>query len=101
MANICDNTFYAYSENSKNIDHIEKFLSENFYENCCERIDEFSLDAHFDSKWTFPNELMDKMFNELPDKDNIYMRCLSVEYGCDYIGYFKCEDKLGWYDALI
>lgn len=98
MANICDNTFYAYSEDAKNIDYIDTFLTNNLQANC--DIYDNCIDAYFDSRWTFPEELMNEMFEGLPNKDDIYMRCLSVEYGCDYVGYHKCEDNTGWYDAL-
>lgn len=98
MANICENTFYAYSENKENLDFIEKFLNDNFKADVS--IDGECIDAYFDSKWTFPEELMNKMFDKLPDKNDIYMRCLSVEYGCDYVSYHKCEDESGWYYAI-
>lgn len=98
MANICDNTFYAYSENEENIKYIEKFLVDNLQADC--DLYDDSINAYFDSKWTFPEELMDEMFDGLPDKNDIYMRCLSVEYAMDYIDYHKCEGENGWYNAL-
>lgn len=98
MANVCDNTFYAMSDNAENIDYIETFLTNNLQASC--DVYDNCIDAYFDSRWTFPEELMDKMFEELPDKNDIYMRCLSVEYGCDYVAYHKCEGETGWYDAL-
>jgi len=97
MANICSNDFYAFSEKKENIKTIERFLIDTF-EGDVDSDDE-SVTAYFDSKWTFPEELMNKLFEILPDKSDIYMRCLSVEYGCDYVAYHKCEEN-GWYNAL-
>lgn len=94
MANICSNEFYAYSENKENIKYIKDFLIRHLMADC--DCDDDHIDAYFDSRWTFPEELMDEMFEGLPDKDDIYMRCLSVEYGCDYVAYHKCEDNSGW-----
>ena len=59
--------------------------------------EEGSVESQFDSKWSFPEEEMKELFNGLPNKDEIYMRCLSVEYGCRYVEYHECEGKEGWY----
>lgn len=97
MANICTNIFYAYSENPKNIKKIQDFFDKEGIEY------DFSLDfldATFDSRWTLPEDLMNELFKSLPDKTDIYMRCLSYEFGCDYIAYWKCEDEKGWYQIV-
>lgn len=94
MANICSNEFYCTSENEENLKYVEKFLNENFDADA--EIYDDSIDAYFSSKWVFPEELMDKMYEGLPDKEDFYARCLSVEYGCDYVAYHKCEEG-GWY----
>lgn len=83
MANSCENTFYAYSEDYQNIKYIENFLKDNFAYVVIDK-DINSLSAYFDSKWTFPEETMDKLYAGIPNKTTIYMRCLSVEYGCLY-----------------
>ncbi len=83
MANICENTLRVYSENLKCI--------ENFFKDL-ERVDDENLEVYFDSKWRFPEEEMDKLYMNLPDKSSINMTCLSVEWGCLYC---QC-DKDGW-----
>jgi len=98
MSNICSNEFYALSNNSDNIKLIDDFLSIKFDADIEIAGDE--IDANFDSDWCFPEEEMNELFELLPDKDDIYMRCLSVEYMTDYIDYHKCEDNTGWYNAL-
>lgn len=97
MANICDNTFYAYSEDLDNIKVIKDFF-DNWFGAYYEENDN-SLSVSFDSKWVFPEEDMEKLYNRIPNKKDIFMRCLSVEYGCDYIAYYKC-DKNGWYSVI-
>lgn len=98
MANICNNEFYAYSEDKNNIATICKFLKDTFggYVEC----NDDSIDACFESRWDFPEVEMDKLFEIIPNKEDIYMRCLSVEYGQDYIAYWKCEDVNGWYQEI-
>ncbi len=93
MSNICNNTFYAYSEDEKNIDTIVKFF-EDIYDADCEVSDD-NVDVYFDSKWEFPEEEMRKLYESLPNKDNIYMRCLSVEYGNLYHALWICDEN-GW-----
>lgn len=97
MANICDNTFYAYSENRENISTIVNFFKE-WYGADIEDGGE-SVDVHFDSRWVFPEEDMDSLYKSIPDKDSIYMRCLSVEYGMDYVAYWKCFED-GWHQEV-
>lgn len=98
MANICNNEFYASSENSENIKIISDYISKNF--NCYLEENDGSIEGWFESRWDFPYNSMVEMFNLLPDKNNIYMRCLSVEYGCDYVDYWKCTDETGWYSKF-
>jgi hypothetical protein len=84
MANICNNEFYAYSEDSRNIEFINKFFEKyfSFYDEYDES-DEY-INIRFDSKWTFPEDLMEELRKGIPNKDDIYMRCMSIEYGCLY-----------------
>ena len=54
------------------------------------------MDITFESKWTFPEEQMKDLYNHLPDKENdIYITCLSIEYGNLYHALWVC-DKNGW-----
>lgn len=97
MANICSNTLYAYSEDSENIKTINEFF-DNWPDADVEACED-CVDVYFESRWVFPEEEMKKLFDSIPNKDDIYMRCLSVEYGCDYVAYWKCSEN-GWYQAL-
>lgn len=97
MANICSNTFYCFSEDPNNIKVVKEFLKKELDADVED--DTETIDAYFDSRWDFPEKTMNELYNLIPNKDDIYMRCLSTEYGNDYIGYHKCE-KEGWYDAL-
>lgn len=93
MANICNNEFCAISDNPENIKTIEDFFSKMPYAD----VDTFDnvMSVYFESKWTFPEELMQELYDKIPDKEDIYMRCLSVEYGCLYHALWIC-DKDGW-----
>lgn len=97
MSNICNNSFYAYSNNRENIETILDFFCKTFYNFDCEDCDEF-LNIEFDSKWTFPEEIMQELFESIPDKSDIYMRCLSVEYGCMYHALWYCDED-GWHET--
>lgn len=93
MSNICSNTFYTCSEDRQNIDTIINF----FYDWPYAEIEDSdtSIDCYFESKWTFPEAEMNELYEKLPNKDDINMRCLSVEYGCLYHALWVC-DKDGW-----
>ena len=97
MSNPCSNTFYAYSEDRKNIEAIIKFFNEWPYSDIEDSGE--SVDVYFESRWDFPEEEMKKLYESLPNKEDIYMRCLSVEYGCDYVAYWKCNEE-GWYQEI-
>lgn len=92
MANICENTLQVYSENPENLKRVESFFKDW---GDIEKVDEENLEIYFDSKWTFPEEEMDKLYAELPDKSNISMTCLSVEWGCLYCQFHTCDED-GW-----
>ena len=97
MANICTNTMYVESETRENLDAVITFFNNNLkyydYED-----DGDSLDISFDSRWVFPEELMEELFEAIPNKSDIYMRCLSIEYGCMYHAFWYC-DELGWHEC--
>lgn len=92
MANICDNTLHVYSENPENLKYIESFFKN--WGNI-EKVDKENLKVYFDSKWTFPEEEMDELYAKLPDKNNINMTCLSIEWGCLYCKFHTCDED-GW-----
>lgn len=92
MANICENTLQVYSENPENLKCVESFFKDW---GDVEKIDKENLEIYFGSKWTFPEKEMDKLYAELPDKNNISMTCLSVEWGCFYCQFHTCDED-GW-----
>ena len=96
MSNICDNTFYAESQNRENIDVILDFFDKHFQYLSDDSGD--TIEIYFDSKWSFPESLMDDLYDLIPDKSDIYMRCLSVEYGCMYHALWYCDED-GWHEA--
>lgn len=93
MANICDNTFYAYSEDKENLKVIEDFF-EDWRNAEVIRCDN-SIACYFESKWIFPEDEMDKLYEKIPNKNDLYMRCLSVEYGYLYHALWVCDNN-GW-----
>lgn len=97
MPNICDNQFYAYSEDPKNIEYIIEFFnswnSVHYHENSND-----TVEMYFPSAWCFPEKEMVKLYQNIPNKSDIYMRCLSVEYGCRYHALWYCEED-GWYES--
>lgn len=72
MVKICENTLRVYSENLENLKFIENFFKD------IERVDDGILEVYFDSKWRFPEEEMDKLYVNFPDKSSINMIYLSV-----------------------
>lgn len=95
MANVCDNTFWAQGS-KENLQVIY-----DFFEDWTADVDWYDaeeMDVYFESKWTFPESKMKELYEKLPDKENIYMRCLSVEYGCMYHALWEC-DETGWHEA--
>ena len=99
MSNICDNTMYVYTESEENLNTIISFFDKNFYSTDYQLYNhDNSLDIYFDSKWVFPEEKMKELYELIPNKEDIYMRCLSVEYGTMYHALWYC-DKDGWHES--
>ena len=92
MANICDNTLFISSEDEQNIQKALEFLDDYgiFYES-----DRYSIDVWFETKWTFNESLMSELYDIIPNKSDIFMRCLSVEYGALYHALWVCDEN-GW-----
>ena len=93
MANICDNTLYVYSEDKENLKIIENFFRD-WNNTDVERRDN-SINCYFESKWVFPEAQMEELYEKIPNKEDIYMRCLSVEYGNLYHALWVCNED-GW-----
>lgn len=80
MANICENEMHVYSENPNNIEYIKEYFDEWHSAEIVE-IDDDTLNIFFESRWDFPLTEMEKMVKGIPDKENIDLECLSVEWG--------------------
>lgn len=103
MSYFCKNYFFAYSKSQRNLYLIEDFF-ERWSKNLDEKIpirdydserEENSIDCYFESEWAFPLKEMNSLYYLLPDKEDLFMRCSSLEGGCDYIIYYVCTDS-GW-----
>ena len=90
MANICENKMYVYSQDSANIKHLRAWCKENL-DGCLELIDDECFEYYFDSRWDFPEQEMIEMVDELPNKDDIYIRVLSVEEAGCYCAFHVYE----------
>lgn len=86
------------SEVSENLEYVIKFLKEHF--TAYVEPNDDCIDVYFDSYWKFPEELMTDMINNMPDKSDYYIRCLSVEYGTMYHNLAYCSNETeGWIDV--
>lgn len=97
MANICENTMHITTSDNDNISYIKNFMRKHF--NVCDIFESGDgyYEVSFDSKWTFPEKEMDKMYKGLPNKGDIDIGCLSVEWGCYYCQ-FTLMDGDGWHE---
>lgn len=95
MANICDNDLFISSDDTNNLEYVKNFMTSKLDADILDEDEEF-VDIFFNSKWDFPNEIMDELYKGIPNKEDIYMRCLSTEFGCDYVAFHKCIDDSGW-----
>ena len=93
MANICTNLMYVCSEDRQNIDTIISFFHNWPYADIEDSGE--SVDVYFDSKWWFPEEEMNKLYESIPNKADIYMRCLSYEFCNLYHALWICDEN-GW-----
>lgn len=94
MANICSNELHINTEDKDNQEYIIKFMNDNFDSDVEESSSDY-LEIYFTSKWVFPEELMNKLYEGLPNKDDIDMTCLSIEWGCFYCQFYTCDEN-GW-----
>lgn len=95
MANICSNTLYAYSEDRDNLIAILDYFHNSEFNYYNTEDNGNVVEIEFDSNWNFPISAMEELYNFIPNKEDIYMRCLSVEYGCMYHALWACDEE-GW-----
>lgn len=110
MANPCTNLFYA-SVKEDNITEFHEKIYQIIYDFLQEKLtvtnvneDECFLELEFDSKWSFPNEIMNALTNKIEQEFSVlykqlYIRCLSYEFGCDYVEYMIFEN--GEWNSII
>lgn len=68
------------------------FKDEEFYGDITYE-DEDIVEGYFDSRWNFPNEEFEEI---IPEGTEVYFRCLSEEYGCEYVAMNVYSDG-GWH----
>ena len=98
MANICNNDFRITFENEeigKKIEEKLEKLFEEVLEGEITYLDENTIEGWFDSKWSFPDHIFENFFDEFED-DTIYMRCLSIEWGCEYVAMNVYNEGSWW-----
>lgn len=87
MANLCDNKYYIFCEDSAVLEKISDKLYDTFtviLEGEISWQDENTIEGFFTSRWNFPMRIFEDFFDEFSD-ESIYMRCLSEEYGCELV----------------
>ena len=92
MANICDNKMYVLSEVPENIKYIKEYMK-NWNGADIEDIDDDSFEVYFSSRWDFPLTEMNEMVEKIPDKEDIFIRVLSVEESTCYCAFHLYEGK--------
>ena len=101
MANICTNQLYLSTENRVLRDDLINSIRQSFECGDPQMGDEknFDCEMEFDSRWTFPYEKMYELTKGLPEDNNLYIRVLSYEFGCEYVGFNIYSDG-EWCDKL-
>jgi len=102
MANICTNKLYLSTKDKQQGSNLIESIINLFY--CCdvqpvENDEAFFCEMEFDSKWTFPHKEMKKLTSELSQDNDLYIRVLSYEFNCEYVG-FNIYANGEWCDKL-
>lgn len=98
MANICENRLFLSTENKeiykKMLSSIDNDMS------CCDvnEMDDNRCEINFESRWVFPQEYFEELIKDIED-ETLYIRVLSYEFGCDYVGYHVYQGG-EWTDKL-
>jgi hypothetical protein len=90
MANICTNKLYLSTKDEQLRDNLTEAMTDLFY--CSdvqpfESKEVFQCEMEFDSRWAFPKKEMEKLTGGLPAENDLYIRVLSYEFGCEYVGF--------------
>jgi len=90
MANICTNKLYLSTKDKQLCDNLIESIIDSFYSCDVQPFDNgevYTCEIEFESRWTFPKKEMEKLTNELPEGNDLYIRVLSYEFGCEYVGF--------------
>lgn len=96
MANICDNEIQLHTENKDNLEVIKDFFDKTFPDNWIDDVENGDYVIYFDSKWDFPKEILNKLCDIIPNKTDVEMTCLSVEWGNFYSAFHTFDPDEGW-----
>lgn len=97
MANTCYNELHIVTDDTNNTTIILFFLKRHFSNTKILKKSKDVVEVSFDSYWTFPEELMNELYKVIPNKEDILIDCLSVEWGNFYCEFSHCN-KNGWYN---
>jgi hypothetical protein len=87
MANICENELHIFTESIENISAVTKFFNDKFPYCTIDDVGDNNIVIYFDSRWDFPKQAMGDLVEIIPDKENIRLDCLSVEWGNYYCAF--------------
>jgi hypothetical protein len=99
MPNTCTNILYLFTSDEKLRDRLVETISRTFNSNDINLIGEDICEMNFDSRWTFPYAEMEDLTKGLPTDNELYIRVLSYEFGCEYIG-FNIYANGEWHDRF-
>lgn len=96
MANYATNLFLAKTQCKKNLERINDFFIENFCD-CDMEVAEGYIQGEFYSKWTYPEEMIDRLIESLEMRNDIYIRVLSYNFeGGDEYAEFRIFSNGMW-----
>ena len=90
MANICTNMLYLSTKDKHLRNAAILLISRLFRCNNIRQSDNgeiFDCEIEFDSSWTFPHKKMEELTKGLPQENDLYIRVLSYEFVCEYVGF--------------
>ena len=99
MANICSNKFFFTCEHNgpqymKMFDKLKEVFNDLEFEVLDFDDDFCTIEGTFSSKWEFPKSNFEDLNFDINPEDECYFRCLSEEYGCNYVAmniYSECD----------
>jgi hypothetical protein len=90
MANTCTNRLYLSTRDKHLRDDLAESIRQSFDCNDVQQSghgEVFDCEMEFDSRWTFPHKEMEELTKELPQVNDLYIRVLSYEFDCEYVGF--------------